>query len=72
MEFRSFCGVANEMYVELLPTKTSECIPGLDRLAPQRIVLPGINLSLAAIGSSLRLTVEAMRSHHNGLSAIRK
>jgi hypothetical protein len=27
---------------------------------------------LAAIGSSLRLTVEAMRSHHNGLSAIRK
>jgi hypothetical protein len=29
-------------------------------------------LSLAAIGSSLRLTVEAMRSHHNGLSAIRK
>jgi hypothetical protein len=44
----------------------------LTGLAPQRIVLPGINLSLAAIGSSLRLTVEAMRSHYNGLSAIRK
>ena len=51
----------------------------LDLAQPFRLMLlsqndwhPGVNLSLAAIGSSLRLTVEAMRSRHNGLSAIRK